>query len=343
MPTRREFLIQTAIASIAAAEATQIAQSAGKDKMARPTTGLKTYQVPRSDLVVSRLAYGIGMLGVSWRTPDFVAQSVRAIHTAFDNGITFFDTADVYAEGQSEAALGELLKHSQGFRDKIVIQSKCGMRVRAGWAPGDPLTPDSLSVDLSRDHIVSAAEGSLKRLNTDRLDILLLHSPYALVEPQEVAQAFDELNGSGKVRYFGVCMHSAVQVELLKKYVRQPLVVHQIWLSLARYSPIAEYSGFGAIVDYCRVHEMQVQAFSPLKGDKIFEPPLLLNPTADACPGIHQLAQLLTDEARRFNATPAAVMLAWLQRHPAGIVPIGAGCRRKQSQAHHRELRRGAH
>lgn len=282
---------------------------------------MKTYGIPHTNLVVSRLAYGTGMLG-GWRSLDFVAKSTRAIYTAYENGITFFDTADIYAEGRSEAALGHVLKHSSELREEIVIQSKCGLCVRAGWAPGDPVDADSLGTDLSRHHIVSAVEGSLKRLHTDRLDVLLLHAPSSLMEPEEVAQAFDELKYSGKVLHFGVCAHSAVQMELLKKYVRQPLVANQIWLSLVHHLPLAENSSFGGIVDYCRLHEIQVQAYSPLKGGNIFARPILLDPPADADLGVRQLAQMLADTAKRHDATPAAVMLAWLLSHPAGIVPI---------------------
>jgi predicted oxidoreductase len=285
-------------------------------------TPMRTYRIPHSNLVVSRLAYGTGMLTMSWRSTDFIAQSIEAIHTAYESGITLFDTADVYAEGRSEAALGEVLKRSPVFRERIVLQSKCGLRLRTGWVPGDSIGADSLGVDLSHNRIVSAVEGSLRRLSTDRLDILLLHAPYVLVEPEEVAQAFDELKSSGKVLYFGVCMHSAVQIELLKKYVRQPLVANQIWLSLAHHFPISESSSFGGLVDYCRLHEVQVQAFSPLKGDDIFDRPILLNPPADADPEVIRLAQFLTDSARKYDAAPAAIMLAWLLRHPAGIIPI---------------------
>jgi predicted oxidoreductase len=283
---------------------------------------MKTYRIPGADLTVSRLAYGVGMLSASWIGADFFDKTVRAIRTAHENGITFFDTADVYAEGRSEKALCRYINNSSALRDHLVIQSKCGLRVRAGWEPDAPVDPDTMITDLSGSHIVSAVEGSLKRLGTDRLDVLLLHAPSPLMEPGEIAQAFDQLQSSGKVLHFGVCSHNVVQIELLKKYVRQPLVFNQIWLSLVRHGPLAERSGFGALVDYCRLHNIQVQAYSPLKGGSIFSKPLLLDPPPDAAIELRQLAKVLEEAARCHDATAAAVMLAWLLRHPAGIIPI---------------------
>jgi predicted oxidoreductase len=271
---------------------------------------------------VSRLAYGLGMLNTSWQRSDLVARIIDAIRAAHDNGITFFDTADIYAEGRSEFALGRFLKDSPNLRDAIVIQSKCGLRLGGGWEPGSPMKVDSLSVDLSGEHIVSAVESSLRRLGTDRLDVLLLHSPSPLVEPEEVAWAFDQLEKSGKVRYFGVCAHNASQIELLQKYVHQRLIANQVWLSLPHHSPVTDTSGFGGVVDFCRLREIQIQAFSPLKGTTIFDRPTLLEPSAESPAEVKQLTELLQDIARRHDVTVPAIMLAWLLRHPAGIVPI---------------------
>lgn len=293
-----------------------------------PEDLMNTYKVPHTDLVVSRIAYGTAMLGSAHRSSDFIAKTVRAMHTAYDNGITFFDLADVYGAGRSEAALSELLKQLPGLRDKIVIQSKCGLRLPGGWVPDDPLGVGSISADLSREHIVGAVEASLERLGTDHLDILLLHMPDPLVEPEEVGQAFDHLKGSGKVRYFGVSNHNPVQIELLRKDVHQPLVANQIRLGLAHYFPIAErqaegrITGVGALVDYCRLHDIQVQAYSPLRGGNASDTPILVDLPADASPEVKQVAQMVANIAKKHNTTGGAVMLAWLLRHPAGIVPI---------------------
>jgi predicted oxidoreductase len=169
----------------------------------------------------------------------------------------------------------------------------------------------------------------LRRLATDHLDILLLHWPDALVEPEEVAGAFDQLHRSGKVRHFGVSNHTPTQIDLLKRYVRQPLVANQIYLSLENSYLVAgglvtlwsqdanpyNYVGAAGTLDYCRLHGIQVQAWSPLRGE-------LVNSTNSTSSSIKQAAQVLESIAKKKNATPSAVALAWLLRHPAGIVPV---------------------
>jgi predicted oxidoreductase len=236
---------------------------------------------------------------------------------AYEQGITFFDTADVYGHGKSEQALGQLLKDIPGSRRRLVIQSKCSSR-HGGV------------VDSSREHITEAVEGSLKRLGTDHLDILLLHWPDSLIEPTEVARAFDELHRAGKVRYFGVSNYSPYQIELLRKHVHQPLVANQIQLGLAHWyteagaAKGAETHGAEGVVtlDYCRLQDIQVQAYSPLKSASVGKPPNLLNPAADAPPEVRKAADALADVARSHDTSAAAIMLAWLLHHPAGIVPI---------------------
>lgn len=316
---------------------------------------MKTYKIPRTDLIVSRIAYGCSMFG--WdKLPTMAntaalggfnlvdkASAGRLVNTAYDNGITLFDLADVYALGNTEAYFGEVLKQSPGLRNKIVIQSKCGQRL-----PDEPEPDCPARVDASRDHIVSSAESSLKRLGTDHLDIYLLHAPDALVEPEEVARAFDELNRAGKVRYFGVSNHTAAQIALLQKYIGQPLVVNQVHLGLGHPYMISGGMEFtlevleilkslvaftkgkalthdrhhsfislaeAGTLDYCRLHDIQIQAYSPLRGDLLKAPP-------GATPQIKQLAQVLAELAKKKDTTPSAIALAWLLRHPAGIVPI---------------------
>jgi predicted oxidoreductase len=310
---------------------------------------MKTYPVPHTDLVVSRIAYGCGMLGGWDKGPvsaDTIENAVRVIHTASEQGITLFDHADVYGFGKAETVFGEVLKRSPGLRDKIVIQSKCGQRFR-----GEPQASYPNRMDSSRAHIVRCVEGSLKRLGTDHLDLLLLHLADALLWPQEVAKAFDELEQSGKVRYFGVSNHTAGQIALLRKHVRQPLVVNQIQLGLAHSYAIADglertleftqqdltrqaqeatqgkvkvnttfhrvYTGLAGTgtLDYCRLHDIQIQAYSPLRGE-------LLKPSADATPEVKHAAQVLAELAKEKNTTPSALALAWLLAHPAGIVPV---------------------
>lgn len=321
MSTRREFLTQAAVATLvgtvnaaAPAEATAATTEAAATKSAG---SMKTIKVPRTDLVVSRLAYGCAMIGFDKKSPELIPQLVTNVRAAYEQGVTFFDTADVYSHGKSEQALGEALKGTAGLRHRVVIQSKCGVG-------------EGGSLDNSRVHIMESVEGSLKRLGTDHLDLLLVHWPDNLVEPDEVARAFDELHGAGKVRYFGVSNHSPYQIELLQKSVRQPLVANQIQLGLAHwYTPAGASKGAvthgeegAATLDYCRVHDIQVQAYSPLRAANIGTAPNLLNPASDATAQVHKAAQALQDVATAHATTPAAVMLAWLLHHPAGIVPI---------------------
>lgn len=320
MSTRREFLTRAAVASLLASADTgagmaeEKASSAGEAKTDGP---LKTYTVPHTDLVVTRLCYGNAMIGMDPGSPDFITQTVAVLRAAYDQGITFFDTADIYGQGKSELALGQLLKDLPGARRRLVIQSKCSIR-------------EGMVIDSSREHIANAVEGSLKRLGTDYLDILLLHWPDNLIEPEEVAAAFEQLHRAGKVRHFGVSNYSPYQIELLQKHVRRPLIANQIQLGLAHWytdpgaSKAAITHGAEGVttLDYCRLQDIQVQAYSPLKGANIGKPPNLLNPPADASAEVRKAAEALQEVARSHGTSTAAIMLAWLLHHPAGIVPI---------------------
>ena len=333
MANRREFIAQATLSAALIAANVRSVQGAAATESGERTSSIKTYTIPHTDLKVSRLGYGSTSL-IAWdKNPvssGDVTKAARLIHTACDNGITLFDHADLYAYGKSEAVFGQVLKQSPGLRDQIVIQSKCGQRFSAGGLGGP------IRVDLSREHIVSAVEGSLERLGTDHLDILLLHAVDALVEPQEVAQAFENLHRGGKVRYFGVSNYHAPQIALLKQSVRQPLVVNQIQISLANPGPLTEGMQFtlriakagqkndeaiglagSGTIDYCRLNDIQVQAWSPLRG--------VLKPPADASPRLLAATQLIAETAKKKGTTPAVVALAWLLRHPAGIVPILGG------------------
>ena len=324
MASRREFLTHAALATLLTGANT--ARAAVAEAKAAPAAGgaaakaagpMKTYTVPHTDLVVTRLAYGNAMIGIDSNSPDFIAQSVPVIRTAYEQGITFFDTADVYGHGRSELALGQVVKDIPGSRRRLVIQSKCSIR-------------EGGVIDSSREHITSAVEGSLKRLGTDYMDILLLHWPDSLIEPEEVGRAFDELHGAGKVRHFGVSNFSPYQIELLREHVRQPLVANQIQLGLAHWytdpgpSKAAVTHGAEGVIalDYCRLQDIQVQAYSPLKGANVGKPPNLLHPPTDAPPEVRKLVDALQEVARNHGTSPAAIMLAWLLHHPAGIVPI---------------------
>lgn len=318
MPTRRSFLMQTAAASALAAANAVVTQAGPQVAATRSKTTIRTYTIPQTDLEVSRIACGCAYL-IDWTraalSADAVSTVARVVNTAYDCGITLFDLADVYGLSKAETAFGQVLKQSPGLREKIVIQSKCGVGLADDWQPWAPLS----FFDCSYEHIVNSVEGSLRRLGTDHLDILLLHYPDCLVEPQEVANAFELLEQSGKVRYFGVSNHTVGQIELLKKNVRQRLVVNQINLGLARPNAISDgLSGaleHIGIVDYCRRNDINIQAHSPLRGN-------LMKPPTDATEQLKESAQILRNLAIQKDTTPWVIALAWLLHHPACIIPV---------------------
>jgi predicted oxidoreductase len=286
---------------------------------------MQQYPIPHTDLTVSRLAYGCMNIGGKWdRSPLTQAEkqaAVEVVVAAYEAGITLFDHADIYTHGKSEAVFAEVWPAVPGLRDNIVLQSKCGIRFKDDPRPGDPQR-----YDFSYEHITASVEGSLQRLQTEYLDILLLHRPDALVEPEEVARAFAALHSSGKVRYFGLSNHTAAQIELLRRFVDQPLVINQLELSLL-HSPLinegimanqlgASGGLAGGILDYCRLHDILVQAWSPVASGQLFNPP------ADAPTHIQHTAQLVAQLAAAKQTSREAIILAWLLRHPAKIQPI---------------------
>jgi len=286
---------------------------------------LKTYTIPHTELEVSRLAYGTWHLGGSWDktsvSQDIKDRASRLIHAAVDAGITMIDLADIYTRGKSDECVGYVLQQNPGLRDKLVLQEKAGIRLS-----DDPNPGDIGRYDFSYEHLITTVEASLKRLNTDYVDILLLHRPDPLVEPEEVARALDELQSSGKVRYFGVSNHTARQIELLKRYVEQPFVANQLELNLLHNNLIndavvmntdqATYSATHGTLEYCRLHDIQIQAWSPVAGGKLFKP------GDDDPQNVHDVARLIAELAEQHNTTKEAIALAWLLRHPAKILPI---------------------
>ncbi|MFS0854582.1 aldo/keto reductase [Microbacterium sp. 179-I 3D4 NHS] len=228
-------------------------------------------------------------------------------------GIDFFDHADIYG-GQMhhcESRFADALQLSDAERDEIVLQTKCG------------IVPAEGMFDFSYEHIVRQVEGSLRALRTDRLDVLLLHRPDALVEPEDVARAFDELEASGKVRAFGVSNHTPRQIDLLRTAVRQPLVANQLQLSITHAPIIAQPMAAnmegadqsivrdgGGIVEYCRLHGITIQAWSPFQSG-FFTGVFLGNPE------YAELNAVIDRLAAAHRVTPIAIATAWITRHPA--------------------------
>jgi predicted oxidoreductase len=236
----------------------------------------------------------------------------RLIGTALEVGINFFDHADVYGGGACEELFADSLRRLSIAREDVLLQSKCG--IRQGM------------YDFSREHILAAVEGSLGRLKTDYLDVLLLHRPDTLLEPEEVALVFNQLHQSGKVRHFGVSNMNPGQIELLRKFVDQPIVANQLQLSLTNTGMID--SGFnvnmeinrsidrdGGILEYCRLYDITIQPWSPFQYG-FFEGVFLDN---DKFPALNQAIDTLAVEKGVTNTTMA---IAWLLRHPARMQPI---------------------
>lgn len=237
----------------------------------------------------------------------------RFLQTAVEQGAYFFDHADIYGGGQSEAIFGEAMTGSASIkREDLFIQSKCG--IRNGF------------FDSSKEHIISAVDGSLKRLQTDYLDALLIHRSDTLVEPEEVAEAFEELHAKGKVRYFGVSNHKPMQIELLKKYVKQPLVANQLQFSIPVSNMVANGLEVnmtsdgapdrdGSVLDYSRLHDMTIQAWSPYQMPN-WQGCFI---DSDKYPELNKELQIL---AEKYGVSKTAIATAWILRHPAGMQVI---------------------
>lgn len=272
---------------------------------------------------VSRLVYGCMHLGGQWDQSALTSASRQnaftALETAFDQGIRCFDHADIYTHGKSEQVFGEFLQQQPIEREQLMIQSKCGIRFADEQHVG--------RYDFSPDYIRSSVEASLRRLQTDYLDVLLLHRPDPLMQPEAVAEVFQQLKGAGTVRAFGVSNMSWPQMQLLQHYLAEPLVVNQLQMSLADYHWLEEGiltgmpSGaevhFGAgTVEYCQLHAIQVQAWGSLAQG------LYSGGRSPVSASEQATAHLVQQLAAEYQTSAEAIVLAWLLRHPAGIQPV---------------------
>ena len=268
---------------------------------------MKTITLNNTNLSIPEIGMGC-MRIVELENADAVKSWVD---TALEHGINFFDHADIYGKGRCEELFGQILTPS--LREKIILQSKCSIR------PG-------IAFDFSKEHILNSVDGILKRLNTEYLDILLLHRPDTLMEPEEVADAFRILKENGKVRHFGVSNQTPMQMELLSKYCDEPLLINQLQLSIAHCPMINSGinanmyndSGInrdGGILEYCRLKDITIQAWSPFQYG-MFEGIFLGNEK------FAELNKVIDDLAEKYNVTNSAIAVAWILRHPAGIQTI---------------------
>ena len=262
-------------------------------------------ELGKSGLMVPTVAVGC------MRISDMSEKEVSAfIDTALENEVNFFDHADIYGGGKSEEVFGKVLTPS--MRDKLLIQTKCGIR------PG--------RFDFSYEHIIDSVNGSLERLGTEYIDVLLLHRPDALMEPDEVAKAFDELKASGKVRHFGVSNQNPYQIQLLENSLTEPLCVNQLQFSVM-HAPMIQ-SGInvnmyndsavnrdGGVLDYCRLNKITIQPWSPMQYG-FFEGGFVDNEK------FPELNKTLEEIGNKYNVSKTTVAFAWILRHPAKMQPV---------------------
>lgn len=245
------------------------------------------------------------------RISDMNEKEVSAfINTALENGANFFDHADIYGGGKSEEVFGKAITPS--MRENIIIQTKCG--IRKGM------------FDFSYEHIINSVDGSLKRLGTEYIDVLLLHRPDALMEPEEVAKAFSHLRESGKVRHFGVSNQNPYQMQLLQNSLDMPLCANQLQFSIM-HAPMIQ-SGInvnmyndsavnrdGGVLDFCRLNSITIQPWSPMQFG-FFKGCFVDNEQ------FPELNKTLEDIGNKYGVSKTTVAIAWIFRHPAKMQPV---------------------
>lgn len=272
----------------------------------------------------SPLIFGCMGLGGSWdNTPinaDNIKQANNVIDTSIECGITLFDHADIYTKGKAEQVFGQVLKQRPDLIEQIAIQSKCSIRFADEKGPK--------RYDSSPQWIIESVEKSLSNLNIEQLDILMLHRPDPLMEPELISEAFNKLRTSGKVKHFGVSNMQQHQISFLQSSLSEPLVVNQVELSLNHLAWIEEGVTSGnsgepcvnyapGTLEYCRKNNIQLQSWSPLC-QGLFSGRDIIN----EAPHIQKTAQLVTQLAEQYQVSKEAIVLAWVMRHPANIQPV---------------------
>ena len=254
----------------------------------------------------------LGCMRMPALSVDVAAGMIRA---AWDEGVNFFDHATCYGDGEAEQRFGDAFPRTGLRREDVILQSKCGLHF------------DRKEFDWSKEDILASVDGSLRRLQTDYLDTLLLHRPDLLFEPEQVAEAFDTLAASGKVRHFGVSNVTPGQLELLRKFVNQPLVINQLQFSLEQ-SQLVDQALYlnnkttdrscdrdNGVLDYCRLHDITIQAWSPLQFG-MFKGCFVDHPD------FPELNRALGEIGEKYGVPKTAVAIAWILRHPARMQAI---------------------
>ncbi|MDR2134779.1 MAG: aldo/keto reductase [Treponema sp.] len=270
---------------------------------------MRTINLGKSGLQVPVIAVGCWRMHRASR-----AEAEVFVKSAMDYGANFFDNADVYGgDGLCETIFAQASGMNPSVREKLILQTKCGIRMNAAF-------------DFSREHILESVDASLKRLKTGYIDVLLLHRPDALVEPEEVAEAFETLHASGKVRFFGVSNQKPSQIQLLQKYIKQPIVANQLQLSIAHAGMISQgllvntlnegaADRDGSVLDFCRLNDITIQPWSPFQYG--FNQGVFLG--SEKFPGLNAR---LDELAEKYSVSNTTIAMAWLLRHPARFQPI---------------------
>ena len=264
---------------------------------------MKLISLGKSGLRVPAVAVGC------MRLMDIGEKEAEAfLDHALELGCNLFAHADIYGQGACESRFAKAIRMSPSVREKIILQSKCGI-------------VSGVMYDFSKEHILSSVDGILKRLNTEYLDVLLLHRPDALMEPEEVAEAFSVLHNSGKVRHFGVSNHRPSQIRLLQKYVGQPLVADQLQFSVVNASMIqggmevnmttdGAPDRDGGVLDFCRENDITVQTWSPFQYG-------FFDGTFLGSEKFPELNAVLNELAEKYGVSDTCIAAAWILRHPA--------------------------
>ncbi len=268
---------------------------------------MKYLSVPFSDRPVSQVALGCMRIA---SLSD--AEADAYLNTALSLGYNYFDHADIYGGGRCEEVFGRALRRNPALRERMILQTKCG--IKRGM------------YDFSKQHILASVDGSLARLGVEQIDVLLLHRPDLLMDPDEVAAAFDALEASGKVRAFGVSNHSPLQIALLQKSVKQPLRINQLQLSVVNAGMISNGANVnlanadgtnrdGYLRDYCRLHGITVQPWSPLQHGFISGPFLTNEQFAP-------VNRVIGELAAQYGVSATGMAIAWLLRLPDNMQPV---------------------
>lgn len=268
---------------------------------------MKRLQIGTSGIEASEVA--LGCMRIGGMEPGALDGLIR---TSLDLGIDFFDHADIYGGGRCEVVFAEAMARLGLDRSRVILQSKCG--IRQGF------------FDFSKEHILGSTEKILQRLNTDYLDILLLHRPDALIEPEEVAEAFAALKAAGKVRHFGISNFNPGQIELLQAFLPDALCANQLQLSITNTGMIDRgiaanmkhensVDRDGGVLDYCRLKKITIQAWSPFQYG-FFEGAFIDNPK------FPDLNKVMDEMAEKHSITKTGLAIAWIQRHPARIQSV---------------------